>query len=55
MTNALARRLEVEVTRDGARHRLVFADNGKVKEPLKKIGTVGPRESGTRVRFWPDA
>jgi topoisomerase-4 subunit B len=32
----------------------VFADNGKVKEPLKKIATVGPRESGTRVRFWPD-
>ena len=54
VTNALAKRLEVEVTRDGARHRLVFADNGKVKEPLKKVATVGPRESGTRVRFWPD-
>ncbi len=54
VTNALAKRLEVEVTRDGARHRLVFADNGKAKEPLKKIATVGPRESGTRVRFWPD-
>jgi topoisomerase-4 subunit B len=54
VTNALATRLEVEVRRDGARHRLVFADNGKVKEPLKKIGTVGPRESGTRIRFWPD-
>jgi topoisomerase-4 subunit B len=55
VTNALARRLEVEVTRDGTRHRLVFADNGKVKEPLKKTGTAGPKESGTRVRFWPDA
>ncbi len=55
VTNALARRLEVEVTRDGARHRLVFADNGKVKDALKKIGSAGPRESGTRVRFWPDA
>ena len=54
VTNALAKRLEVEVTRDGARHRLVFADNGKVKEPLKKIATVGPRESGTRLRFCPD-
>lgn len=54
VTNALARRLEVEVTRDGARHRLVFADNGKVKEPLRKVGTAGPRDSGTRVRFWPD-
>ena len=54
VTNALATRLEVEVRRDGARHRLVFADNGKVKEPLKKIGTAPARESGTRIRFWPD-
>ena len=54
VTNALATRLEVEVTRDGAAHRLVFADNGKVKEPLKKIGTAAARESGTRIRFWPD-
>ena len=54
VTNALATRLEVEVKRDGALHRLVFADNGKVKEPLKKIGTVAARESGTRIRFWPD-
>lgn len=54
VTNALATRLEVEVRRDGAAHRLVFGDNGKVKEPLKKIGSVGPRETGTRLRFWPD-
>jgi len=54
VTNALATRLEVEVRRDGACHRLVFADNGKVKEPLKKTGTAAPRESGTRIRFWPD-
>ena len=31
VTNALATRLEVEVRRDGASHRLVFGDNGKVK------------------------
>ena len=54
VTNALATRLEVEVRRDGAAHRLVFGDNGKVKEPLKKIGTAPARESGTRIRFWPD-
>ena len=54
VTNALATRLEVEVRRDGACHRLVFADNGKVKQPLKKIGAAAPRESGTRIRFWPD-
>jgi topoisomerase IV subunit B len=55
VTNALATRLEVEVKRDGAKHRIVFADNGKVKEPLEKIGTVAPRETGTWLRFWPDA
>jgi len=55
VSNALSRRLEVEVRRDGAVHGMVFADNGKVKEPLKQIGKAGPRESGTRVRFWPDA
>ncbi|HKO88934.1 MAG TPA: DNA topoisomerase IV subunit B [Burkholderiales bacterium] len=54
VTNALAKRLEVEVKRDGAKHRLVFADNGKLKEPLKKIGSASPKESGTKLRFWPD-
>jgi topoisomerase IV subunit B len=54
VTNALAKRLEVEVRRDGALYRLVFADNGKVKEPLKKVKAVGPRDTGTRLRFWPD-
>ncbi|MSQ60846.1 MAG: type IIA DNA topoisomerase subunit B [Betaproteobacteria bacterium] len=55
VSNALSTRLEVEVKRDGARSRLVFADNGQVKEPLKKLGTVEPKDTGTRVRFWPDA
>jgi len=55
VTNALARRLEVEVKRDGTLYRMVFADNGKVKEPLKKVRSIGPRETGTRIRFWPDA
>ena len=54
VTNALALRLEVEVKRDGALYRLVFADNGKVKEALKKVRSIGARESGTKVRFWPD-
>jgi topoisomerase IV subunit B len=54
VSNALSKRLEVNVKRDGAAYRIVFADNGKVKEPLKKTGTAGPRDTGTRVRFWPD-
>jgi topoisomerase-4 subunit B len=54
VSNALSKRLEVEVKRDGRKHRIVFADNGKVKEPLKVTGAVGLRDTGTRVRFWPD-
>jgi topoisomerase IV subunit B len=54
VTNALAKRLEVEVKREGAKYRLVFGDNGKVKESLKKVGPVLPRETGTWMRFWPD-
>jgi topoisomerase-4 subunit B len=54
VSNALSRRLEVEVRRDGGVHRIVFADNGKVKEPLKRLRSADPRETGTRVRFWPD-
>jgi len=54
VSNALSRRLEVEVKRDGALYRLVFADNGKLKDPLKKVKAVAPKDTGTRVRFWPD-
>ncbi len=54
VSNALSKRLEVEVRRDGVCHLLVFEDNGKVKQALKKVGKVGPRDTGTRVRFWPD-
>ena len=53
MTNALSRRLEVEVKRDGKVHRIVFA-GGDVAEKLKVIGTCGQRASGTTVRAWPD-
>jgi len=54
VSNALSKRLEVDVKRDAAAYRIVFADNGKVKQPLKKVGSVAPKDTGTRVRFWPD-
>lgn len=54
VTNALSTRLEVEVKRDGSLHRVVFA-GGDVIEPLAVVGTVGQRNTGTRVRAWPDA
>ncbi|MBI4741979.1 MAG: type IIA DNA topoisomerase subunit B [Betaproteobacteria bacterium] len=53
VTNALSLRLEVEVTRDGGRHRIVFSA-GKVVEPLQRTGDAAKRASGTSVRVWPD-
>ena len=54
VVNALSRRLEVEVKRDGKLWRMVFA-HGEVVEPLQAVGEVGKRNTGTRVHFWPDA
>jgi len=51
VTNALSERLEVEVVREGERHRIVFAD-GDVKEKLKKVGSA--KGSGTTLRIWPN-
>ena len=53
VTNALSRRLEVEVRRDGKVYRIAFA-GGDVEQKLKAVGTVGTRVSGTTVRVWPD-
>jgi topoisomerase-4 subunit B len=54
VVNALSCRLEVEIRRDGRRYRIVFA-GGEVAEPLAEIGTVGLRNTGTTIRFWPDS
>ncbi|GHE20471.1 DNA topoisomerase IV subunit B [Halomonas urumqiensis] len=53
VVNALSRRLEVEVLRDGVRHAIAF-EHGDVASPLTEIGTVGKRNTGTLVRFWPE-
>jgi topoisomerase-4 subunit B len=53
VTNALSRRLEVEVIREGARHRLAFS-GGEVIEPLARVGDAPKTARGTRVRAWPD-
>ena len=54
VTNALSHRLEVDVVRDGGRHRLVFS-GGDVIEPLARLGDAPKKQSGTTVRAWPDA
>ncbi|MDN3517640.1 DNA topoisomerase IV subunit B [Aquisalimonas lutea] len=53
VVNALSQRLEVTVRRDGKEYRIVFAHGEKVSD-LEEIGTVGRRNTGTRLHFWPD-
>ncbi|MFA5521619.1 MAG: DNA topoisomerase IV subunit B [Castellaniella sp.] len=53
VTNALARRLDVTVWRDGAEHHISFRD-GRVDQPLTRVGNARRRRSGTRIRVWPD-
>ena len=55
VTNALARRLQVSVWREGQCASMAFA-GGDVIEPLviRKAGS-GERKQGTSVRAWPDA
>jgi topoisomerase-4 subunit B len=54
VTNALSRRLEVTVWRDGGVHDIVF-EGGEVVEPLRsRPAAKSDRRSGTRVHCWPD-
>ena len=59
VTNALSKRLEVTVYREGQVATIVFS-GGDVIEPLKTrkaeaSAKTGDRKSGTSVRAWPDA
>ena len=54
VVNALSYRLEVGIRRDGKQYSIVFAHGAKIQE-LKEIGEVGKRNTGTTVRFWPEA
>jgi topoisomerase-4 subunit B len=53
VVNALSKHLEVWVRRDGQEYNMAFADGRKVSE-LEVIGSVGKRNTGTTLRFWPD-
>ncbi|MBM4207973.1 MAG: DNA topoisomerase IV subunit B [Gammaproteobacteria bacterium] len=53
VVNALSARLEVEVKRNGKVYQMAFADGDKTSD-LKEIGTVGQRNTGTTVTFWPN-
>lgn len=53
VVNALSTRVEVLIRRDGQVYQIDFA-NGDKTDDLRVIDTCGKRNTGTRVRFWPD-
>ena len=53
VVNALSRQLECRVRRGGKEYLIAFRD-GRVATKLAAVGTVGARNTGTEVRFWPD-
>ncbi|MEE2024207.1 MULTISPECIES: DNA topoisomerase IV subunit B [Alkalimonas] len=54
VVNALSSRVDVTVRRDGQVYEMAFAEGAKTRE-LTVTGTVGKRNTGTRVHFWPNA
>jgi topoisomerase-4 subunit B len=54
VVNALSKHLEIWVRRDGREWNMAFADGEKVSD-LEPVGTVGKRNTGTTLRFWPDS
>jgi topoisomerase-4 subunit B len=53
VVNALSKRFEITVKRNGNSYHMLFA-NGEKKSDLKILGKVNKAETGTSVRFWPD-
>jgi topoisomerase-4 subunit B len=53
VVNALSKKLEVTIKRDGNVYAMQFA-HGDKESNLKIVGKANKGESGTTVRFWPD-
>jgi len=53
VVNALSKHLECWVRRGGKEYNISFRD-GRLASKLEVVGTVGARNTGTTVRFWPD-
>lgn len=53
VVNALSTDLEIWIKRGGDEHHMKFEDGAKVSD-LTVVNSVGQRNTGTRIRFWPD-
>jgi len=54
VVNALSERLDVTIKRDGIVYQMAFANGDKLNE-LNETGTTKKRDTGTVIRFWPNA
>jgi topoisomerase-4 subunit B len=53
VTNALSKKVEVTVFRDGAQYDIRFV-NGVAEKPLAKTGSCPKKQTGTAIRAWPN-
>jgi topoisomerase IV subunit B len=53
VVNALSSKVEVFIRRDGNEYRMAFRDGDRASA-LDIVGSVGKKNTGTRLRFWPD-
>ena len=53
VVNALSKKLEVSIRRKGHEFKATFK-GGRIDQKLKPVNKVGQRNTGTRLRFWPD-
>jgi topoisomerase-4 subunit B len=54
VVNALSDKLEVNIRRNGVIYQMTFANGDKLHE-LREIGLTKKRDTGTTIRFWPNA
>ena len=54
VVNALSKNLEVWIRRGGQEYNMSFV-GGKKRGKLEVVGKVGKANTGTTIRFWPDA
>ena len=53
VVNALSKKVELFIKRDGNEYRMEFRD-GDAASKLEIVGNVGKKNTGTRLRFWVD-
>src|SRR5215207_7673117 len=51
VVNALSKKVELFIKRDGNEYRMEFRD-GDAASKLEVVNTVGKKNTGTRLRFW---